>query len=171
MSIPRRLVFALAVIALTSVASAADPPPTPIGPLRVGDAEGNTTTLDEPVVLYLVDFWALGCKPCIVEMPELERLAREYEPGGRFRLVTVVASGWEGKDLLNIAKQAGTTHPISSDPDDLFRTLDIRAFPTKFLIRDGVLLARKRGGGPGAYETWKKIIDAALQDPSVANPE
>lgn len=164
-----RLIATLLLALVGSTASSATP--DRIQTLRVGDAEGNTTTLDEPGVLYLVDFWALGCKPCIVEMPELERLAKEYEPGGRFRLVTVVASGWEGKDLLNVAQQAGTTLPISSDPDDLFRTLDIRAFPTKLLIRDGVLLARKRGGGPGAYDTWKRIIDAALQDPSATNTE
>ena len=168
---PCRLVFALALLVATPGAWAADAAPGPIGPLRVGDAEGHTFTLDAPGMLYLVDFWALGCKPCIVEMPELERLAKEYEPGGRFRLISVVASGWEGKDLLNVARQAGTTLPISSDPDDLFRKLEIRAFPTKLLIRDGVLLARKRGGGPGAYETWKKIIDQALQEPSSAKPE
>ena len=145
--------------------------PDSIPTLRVGDAEGRTTTLNAPGMLYLVDFWALGCKPCILEMPELERLAKEYESEGRFRLVSVVASGWEGKDLQMVAQQAGTTLPVYSDPDDLFRQLEIRAFPTKLLMRDGVLLARKRGGGPGAYETWKKIIDAALQDPSIAKPQ
>jgi thiol-disulfide isomerase/thioredoxin len=151
---------------LLVLAAAAGTAPVPIGPLRVGDAEGKTITLDAPGVLYLVDFWALGCKPCIVEMPELERLANEYEPGGRFRLVSVVASGWEGKDLLTVATQAGTKLPISSDPDDLFRQLQITAFPTKLLIRDGKLLIRKRGGGTGAYETWKKVIDSELQRPT-----
>ena len=164
------LVIASALLAVTSLAWAADPPPGLTGPLHVGDVAGNTITLDEPGMLYLVDFWMLGCKPCIVEMPELERLAKEYEPGGRFRLVSVVGSGWEGKDLLKVAQDAGTTLPISSDPDDLFRKLEIKAFPTKLLVRDGALLARKRGGGPGAYETWKRIIDAALQHPSVAKP-
>ena len=113
MTKPCRLGIALALLAATSVAWAADPPPDPIGPLHVGDSEGNTTTLDAPGMLYLVDFWALGCKPCIVEMPELERLAKEYEPGGRFRLVSIVAAGWEGKDLLQVAQDAGTTLPIS----------------------------------------------------------
>jgi thiol-disulfide isomerase/thioredoxin len=170
MAHPSRLVFVLALLAAISAAWAADPPPALPGPLHVGDVAGNTITLDEPGMLYLVDFWMLGCKPCIVEMPELERLAKDYEPGGRFRLVSVVGSGWEGKDLLKVARDAGTTLPISSDPEDLFRKLEIRAFPTKLLIRDGVLLARKRGGGPGAYETWKKIIDAALQETSSAKP-
>jgi thiol-disulfide isomerase/thioredoxin len=164
-----RFVIALASLVVPLMAWAAGTSPGPIGPLRVGDAEGKTFTLDAPGVLYLVDFWALGCKPCIVEMPELERLAKEYEPSGRFRLISVVASGWEGKDLLTVAQQAGTTLPIFSDPDDLFRELEIRAFPTKLLIRDGVLLARKRGGSASAYDTWKPMIDTALQTPPVKN--
>jgi thiol-disulfide isomerase/thioredoxin len=161
-----RFVLALALLVGPPVAWAAGTASGPIGPLRVGDAEGKTFTLDDPGVLYLVDFWALGCKPCIIEMPELERLAKEYEPSGRFRLVSVVASGWGGKDLLTVASQAGTTLPIYSDPDDLFRQLEIRAFPTKLLIRDGQLLARKRGGGTGAYDTWKSMIDGVLRQPA-----
>ena len=96
LSMPRLIAILLLALAGSTVA-AAMPDPLPI--LRVGDAEGHTMTLDAPGMLYLVDFWALGCKPCIVEMPELERLAKDYEPGGHFRLVSVVASGWEGKDL------------------------------------------------------------------------
>ena len=169
MTSPCRLVIALGLVVVTSASWAADPPPGPIGPLHVGDAEGRTITLDAPGMLYLVDFWALGCKPCIQEMPELERLAKKYEPGGRFRLVSVIAGGWEAKDLPMVAKQAGTTLAVYSDPDDLFHQLEIRSFPTKLLIRDGKLFVRKRGGGPGAYETWAKAIDAVLRQPSDAN--
>jgi len=162
---PRGFVIALALLAGLPATQAAGTTPGPIDPLHVADAEGNTITLDAPGVLYLVDFWALGCKPCMVEMPDLERLAREYEPGGRFRLISVVAPTFDETDLHTIAQQAGTTLPIYSDPDGLFRRLEIRAFPTKLLIRDGELLARKRGGGPDAYELWKKRVDALLREP------
>lgn len=151
-----------ATLVIVLAASATSATPEAIGTLRVADVDGNSITLDAPDMLYLVDFWALGCKPCIVEMPDLERLANEYEPQGRFRLISVVAAGWEGKDLLTVAQQAGTKLPIYSDPDDLFRQLEIRSFPTKLLIRDGVMLRRKRGGGPETYETWKRVIDEAL---------
>lgn len=167
LSMPRLIAIFLLVLAGSTVTAAT---PDPLPTLRVGDAEGNTITLDAPGVLYLVDFWALGCKPCILELPELERLAKEYEPSGRFRLVSVVAAGWEGKDLLTVASQAGTTLPIYSDPEDWLTQLEINGFPTKLLIRDGKLFVRKRGGGPGAYETWKQMIDVALQAPPPTNP-
>jgi len=70
--------------------------PRPIDTLRFADADGKVIALDQPGTLYLVDVWAIGCSPCMAEMPELERLAQFYEPGGRFRLMSVVAGGGTG---------------------------------------------------------------------------
>jgi thiol-disulfide isomerase/thioredoxin len=149
-----------AVLATFAPAHAVDP--EPIATLQFADADGRTIALDEPGVLYLVDFWALGCGPCLAEMPELDRLAQEYERGGRFQLVSVVAGGWKGKDLRQVAKHAKTDLEIYSDPDDSFGRFDIHSYPTKLLIRDGVLLRRTVGGGTGAYRKWSSIIDAEL---------
>jgi thiol-disulfide isomerase/thioredoxin len=159
--IPIVLCAVLATLALTRAAD-----PEPIATLRFADADGQTVALDEPGVLYLVDFWSLGCGPCMAEMPELERLAQDYEPGGRFRLVSVVAGGWKGKDLEQVAKHAKTDLDIYSDPDDAFDLLDVHRYPTKLLIRDGMLLRRMVGGGAGAYRRWSNIIDNELESPS-----
>jgi thiol-disulfide isomerase/thioredoxin len=114
-------------------------------------------------VVYLVDFWALGCKPCIEEMPELARLAKEYEPSGRFRLVSVVWGGWKGNGLAKVAEEAGTKLPIYSDPENWHDRLDVDGFPTKLLVRDGTVIVRARGGGPGCYRQWKPAIETALK--------
>src|SRR5262245_58476342 len=86
-----------------------------IGVLRFTDAAGKTVALDEPGVLYVVDFWALGCKPCVWEMPALDRLSKEYEPGGKVRVVGVIWGDWKAKDLPKIAKQVGSTRPVYAD--------------------------------------------------------
>jgi thiol-disulfide isomerase/thioredoxin len=137
---------------------------TPIGTLRFADAEGRTIALEAPGVFYLVDFWALECKPCMEEMPELERLAKEYEPSGRFKLVSVVHGGWKGKELLDVARRTGTRVVAYSDPENWYEHLEIDGFPTKLLIRDGRILLRVRGGGPGAYDSWKRRIEPKLRD-------
>ena len=137
----------------------------PIGTLRFADADGQTIVLDKPGIVYLVDFWALGCKPCIQEMPELERLAKEYEPSGRVRLVSVVWGGYKGKDLLKVAEQAGAKMPIYSDPENWHDRLEVDAFPTKFFVRDGTVLARLRGGGAGLYGHWKGTLEKELKPP------
>ena len=157
-------------VVMTTVALAVPATPDAIGILRFADADGRTLALDAPGVLYLVDFWALECKPCMQEMLQLERLAKEYEPSGRFRLVSVIWGGWEGKHLLVAGGRTGTALVPYSDPEDWFGHLEINAFPTKLLIRDGKLLRRARGGGTGTYATWKKAIDDELRVPLIASP-
>ena len=153
---------AIVVLAFGSLALAAAAKGDAIGTMRFADAEGRTIALDTPGVVYLVDFWALACKPCIEEMPELERLAKEYEPAGKFRLVTVVW-GFEGKDLLKLAERAGATVPMYSDPEDWYGQLGVNSFPTKFYVRDGTVLDRHRGGGAGTYQFWKRALEHELK--------
>ena len=160
---------ALFVVMMT-VTLAVPATPDPIGILRFADADGHTIALDAPGVLYLVDFWALECKPCMQEMPELERLAKEYEPSGRFRLVSVVYGGWKGRQLRVVASRTGTGLIPYSDPEDWLGRLEVDVYPTKLLIRDGKLLRRARGGGTGTYATWKKAIDDELRVPLIASP-
>jgi thiol-disulfide isomerase/thioredoxin len=130
--------------------------------LSFEDAAGKRITLNERGMLYLVDFWAVGCKPCIEEMPEIDRLARELEPGGRFKLVSVLWGGWRGESLTTFEKRYGVGHGFYSDPDGWIDRLDAKAFPTKLLIRDGVALQRVRGGGEGAYVRWSRIVAKEL---------
>ena len=158
--------LALAIPALAGPSNG-DPIPT----LSFTDAQGHALRLDAPGVLYLVDFWALGCEPCIAEMPEMERLAREYEPTARFRVVPVVW-GWPAKDLPGVAKGAATTRPIFADPANWHDQLGVDAFPTKLLIRDGTVIARVRAGGPRAYARWKAysfVFDPS--NPALGLPE
>jgi thiol-disulfide isomerase/thioredoxin len=154
------------IVALAAGTSVLPSPPSNgdrIGTMQFADADGNVITLDKPGMVYLVDFWALACKPCMQEMPELERLAKEYEPGGRFQLVSVVWGGWKGKDLAKVAEQAGAKMTIYGDPEDWYGRLEVDAFPTKLFVRDNTVLARARGGGAGTYPHWKSELEKALK--------
>ncbi len=164
------LSFSAGVLVVGLAATAPTETGTPIGTLRFADSEERAIALDSPGVFYLVDFWALECKPCMEEMPELERLAKEYEPSGRFKLVSVVVGGWKGKRLLSLPRRTGTGIAAYSDFENWCARLKINAYPTKLLIRDGRILDRVRGGGIGAYEVWKKEIDRQFQRTTAPNP-
>ncbi|HJQ96822.1 MAG TPA: TlpA disulfide reductase family protein [Candidatus Polarisedimenticolaceae bacterium] len=133
-------------------------------PLTFEDAAGAKVILNEPGMLYLVDFWAEGCKPCMEEMPELERLANKYEPTGRFKLISVLWGGWKGQQLKDFAKRYDIQRGFYSDPENWLMRIDDKVFPTKLLIRDGEILYRTHGGGTGAYAKWSKVVEAELKD-------
>jgi len=60
---------------------------TPIPAMTFGDAAGKRLDLaaeDGPV---LINLWATWCAPCVVEMPQLDRLAGELE--GEVRVITI----------------------------------------------------------------------------------
>lgn len=153
----------IAQLVLGGVLAAA--PQSPLEAPSFADATNACVTLDEPGVLYLVDFWVLGCAPCMIEMPELEKLAREYEPSGRFRLISVLWGEWSGAKLREMAKLARTGLPVYSDPENWLERHWEARFPTKVLMRDGVVLRHVTGGGQGAYAKWSKIVAKELEEP------
>jgi thiol-disulfide isomerase/thioredoxin len=154
------------IVALAAGTSVLASPPSNgdrIGTMQFIDADGHVVTLDKPGKVYLVDFWMPSCKPCIQEMPELERLATEYEPGGKFQLVSVVWGGYTGADLVKVAEAAGAKMTIYGDPENWYGRLEVDGFPTKFFVRDNMVVARARGGGAGTYPHWKSELEKALK--------
>lgn len=133
--------------------------------LAFEDASGKTVKLDEPGMVYLVDFWLEGCAPCMEEMPELLRLAKDLEPQGRFKLVSVLWGGASGGELRRIAKRNKISHAVYSDPDKWLEKVGKPVFPTKVLVRDGQILLTRVGGLRGdreTYEYWKEKFEKAL---------
>ena len=135
-----------------------------VGTMRFEDAEGKMLALDAPGAIYLVDFWAVGCKPCMWEIPDLLRLQHDLATTGRFRIVSVLFGGWKGSQLTERAKEVGVESlAIVSDPEDWYGKLEVQGFPTKFLVRDGRLLYRTIGAGKsGTYRKWKRVVDNQL---------
>ena len=139
-----------------------------VGTLSFVDPGGKTVQLDAPGVLYFVNFWMPGCKYCLVEAPDFEQLAKEYEHDKRVRFVTVLWTGTDaaGRISPKDAKRAGTNFPVYSDPKRWWDLLGVTGVPAKFLIRDGKILRDSRGADARPYEHWKWLIGRELDDDS-----
>lgn len=139
---------------------APDPPLT--------DTEGKRRSLkDFRGRLVLVNFWATWCRPCVIEMPELERLYAAYKDRGF--VVVGISTDVQGPEFVKryvTAKQF--TFPAFSDPDGIRAGIPFRlvGVPASYLIGpDGALLGSVQGarswGGPAAMELIGALIDAA----------
>jgi len=80
------------------------PKENPVAPLKVGDSapglkvtkwlQGDAVSKFEPNKVYVVEFWATWCVPCIRNMPHLAELQARYKDKG----VTII--GFTSRDIL-----------------------------------------------------------------------
>jgi thiol-disulfide isomerase/thioredoxin len=111
------------------------------------DLEGRRRSLDEfRGKVVLLDFWTLGCAPCIWEMPELAKLRDKHRERG-FEIVgihvgpafpqvvaTCVAKGADWPQLVDVRNAVASLYRVES-------------YPTKFLLdRKGRILWQGVGG-------------------------
>ena len=111
--------------------------------------------------VYLLDCWNLACGPCIRSIPELRKLHEKYSDKG----LVVVGVGLDGDEaiakFLKTEKGHDMTYRIIGGPgysgrgssntliDRLKSTYGTIAYPTVFMVRDGILLWK---GRPGALK-------------------
>lgn len=133
--------------------------------LRFKNEAGQWVTLDQPGVLYLVDFWTIGCRPCLVEMPELIALEDEFESDARVQFISVETEARTAAAARRqLASHGIRPNRLFVDADGWFNRLQIESWPTKLLIRDGRVLRVASGASPnGNADRWRQEIRAFLK--------
>jgi len=90
--------------------------------------------------VVLVNFWATWCAPCRIEMPELEKLYREFRDQG---LVILAISPEERTTVAKFIADKGYSFPVLLDREGKARAdFSVDGVPQSFLFdRDGKLVA------------------------------
>jgi thiol-disulfide isomerase/thioredoxin len=127
-------------------------------------SNGQTITLDEAGMLYLVSFWSPECAPCMDEMPDMEKVAAELEPTRRFKFVTVLWAGPDQRLTPKATKKLGQNLPVYMDRKNWREQLGVANVPTKFLIRDSRIIVRSHGSSERPYEHWKWLAGRELDE-------
>ena len=127
------------------------------------DLSGQTYTMEElkgrTVVL---NFWFIGCKPCIMEMPHLNEVVQKYKQEDVIFLAFALDQEEELRQFLsktpflyNIVPDAGNT------ARDAF---GVNAFPTSMVIdKEGILTDYMTGYSDDVGEKLSAMIEKALQ--------
>ena len=111
-------------------------PAPPISAAEWLSASGKTAAPELAGKVVLIDFWGIGCGPCVGELPEVQALAKEFA-GKEFVLVGLHYSGHDVADVIEFAKQRGLTYPLAIDqpaPDSpgfgaTFKAYGVRGIP------------------------------------------
>ncbi len=92
----------------------------------------------------VVNFFSSTCPPCIVEMPDFQRVFERLGDEVAFLGLSVDP---DPDDSLWVIERTGVTYDLGSDArSDVFRALDGLAMPTSvFISRDGIIVERFSG--------------------------
>ena len=166
--------FAAGVLLTTPRPRAPRPPqvegpsePRPAPDFRLRSFDGRMVALADfrgkPVVL---NFWASWCTPCRQEMPNLERVWKEFRGQGLVVLGIDVLD--DEKDAAAFLKALSITYPNVFDPDQTrMRLYRVAALPTTILIdREQRQRGRFVGGylGEGGYKDLREQVVKLLND-------
>ena len=109
----------------------------------------------------VVNYWASWCKPCIKEIPELNKLHQSRKD---ITVVGVNYDGMSGEELTIESSKLGINFPnLSSDPSSALETSRPIVLPTTMIV-DKKLKLRDKLIGPQTLESISFSIMEASKD-------
>lgn len=119
--------------------------------LSLPDRKGVQTSLRQIAKknkVVLISFWASWCRPCRLEMPQIDKIRTKFKDKG-FEIIAINVDNDKG-DAEKYLKARPVSFPVLFDEgekaSDLF---GVRAIPTSFLVDGtGKVLSVNEGIGP-----------------------
>ncbi len=130
------------------------------------DLQGNDVKVDSllaegPVVL---NFWATWCRPCRIEMPQIEKIAADLaDRKVHFAAISLDARNRKAQ-LEQFVVKNEIKLPVYADPKGaVAKRFNVAAIPTTVLLdQKGEIGFRTKGYRPGDEVLLKKKIEALL---------
>ena len=112
--------------------------------------------------VVLINIWATWCGPCTMEMPDIDRLAKDYAE----ELVVIgVNCGESEETVAQFVTENGYSYNFATDTDYYVSGIlyPTTAIPYTIVVNaDGVITQLHRGGGMGMYEVLEGYVLDAL---------
>lgn len=109
--------------------------------------------LDGPVLrseelkdkIVILDFWATWCEACVSEIPEFNKIEKDYSSRGVTVIGLAVQSGWAA-DIQKFVKQYNMQYTVLVGNDDTVSDFGIISFPNTYVIGPGWRVYKKYSG-------------------------
>lgn len=129
----------------------------------LSDAEGETKTFEDVKgQLTIIDFWGTWCGPCLLAMPDLQRLFEKYQGAG-LNIVGISVHDKPGK-AENYIEKKGYNYQFLVQGDGYARQLKLDTYPTIYIVDENrVVLHAEKGRRTTAKADFEKIIKKHLK--------
>lgn len=108
--------------------------------------------------IVLVNFWAVWCGPCQMEIPELVDLYTTYHDKGF--VVLGVSDSSDLAEIKRFVQEHKMDYPVVVDPGSISEEYNVVGFPTSFLIdRSGAIVQKFNGYSPNL----RKKLETQIQ--------
>ena len=132
----------------------------------------NSRDLEGKIVM--INLWSTSCKPCIAEIPELNKLQKKYE--GKVVFLAPLAENTEKtKKLLN---KHNFQFQIAPNSTNLFKKLEVDGYPKNLFIDKNGIIRKVTEGTPkrrdSLFSDWYiSVLDdySAILDQLLAETE
>jgi peroxiredoxin len=154
---------ALAAIAISATAFAADSGPAPEFTLTALSGQpGGLSQYKGQVVM--VNFWATWCGPCQQEMPLLDQMYKKYKPAG-FALIGVNVDK-EAPAVKELLARKPVSFPVLLDPANaVSKAYHVDEMPSSVIIdRNGEIRYVHRGYKPGDENEYQDRIRQLIRE-------
>src|SRR5438132_9139057 len=95
--------------------------------------------------IVVLDFWATSRENCISEIPEFNKLEKEYSSRGVKVIGLAAQSGW-ASDIQKFARQYNMRYTVLVGNDDTVTDFGVISFPNTYVIGPGWKLFKKYSG-------------------------
>jgi thiol-disulfide isomerase/thioredoxin len=121
--------------------------------------------------VIMLDFWSTSCQPCLMLMPELEKIADKYADRGV--IYRAVNGGEDADSLKEFVKAMKIRAPIVLDQNlEIWRAYGVEPIPQTVLIgKDGKVQVVHLGYSPALPEEISKQVEALLAGKDLASAE
>ena len=110
----------------------------------------------------MINLWAYWCGPCVSEMPDLERISKDYADKG-LQVIGISMKDEEAENRETL-KELGITYPNLFYTEDFDVYMDTGYYPTTIFVDSEGHVLGNACIGSREYGDWAKIIDDILKD-------